>query len=234
MLARNKEKIWCKLTYTKMVFIILHHEFSRTGIDLRVNRLIVFKNLSYCCHSSLLPLKYMCCPQIHSKILKTVASNKCSIVLPYSHWAGRDSHFRNMSFPLTNVECMLTPKMNNRHQQDVITLSGLWWESWTLPVAKRKDLLRLGLDHTFSFALLTFERPDMSMSQKMLSCCIEGTAFLAHHVSAGSLPSVTPIIPGHIVIVSLRSKVVPRSEKAQGESLDQSPWIFENQAKCLP
>ena len=167
MLARNKEKIWCKLTYTKMVFIISHHGFSRTGIDLRVNRLIVFKNLSYCCHSSLLPLKYMCCPQIHSKILKTVASNKCSIVLPYSHWAGKwDSHFRNMFFPLTNVECMLTPKMNNRHQQDVITLFGLCCKSWTLQLLRGRiycDWLR---SHFPKLCTVDILRPDMSMSWK--------------------------------------------------------------------
>lgn len=57
-----------------MVFITSHHEISRAGVDLRVNRFSVFKNLSYFHHSSLLPLKYIHCPQIHSSEVHNIVA----------------------------------------------------------------------------------------------------------------------------------------------------------------
>ena len=69
-----------------MIFIISYHEISRAGVDLRMNRFNVFKNLSYFHLSSLLSLEYIHYPQTHSlKDHKTTMSRKRGIVFPYSH-----------------------------------------------------------------------------------------------------------------------------------------------------
>ena len=89
----------------------------------------------------------MFCPQIHSKVLKMETNNKCSIVLPYSHCASLFTLIRQMRLPFLKYVLPFNqsrrhayPKMNNRHQQNVVTLFvvvGVLDPS----VAKRKELL---------------------------------------------------------------------------------------------